>query len=1098
MMPPPPSAVPDPPDEMDEVDRELATWDEELRQGMASPASGMPLGEDDTLAPLLECVQMLHRAWPVPESQEESLKLPRHLGRFQIARVLGCGGFGIVYLATDPRLGRLVALKVPRLLSLADEHLRERFRQEARAAAGLDHPHIIPIYETGVAEGVDYIAAGYCAGPDLAAWLRDQTVAVAPRQAAALIACLADALDYSHQRGVLHRDLKPANVLLAQQSCASPATAGEQLPFTPRLTDFGLARLLDQSTTRTAASAMLGTPNYMAPEQTGPGWGEVGPATDVHGLGTMLYELLTGRPPFQSQSFAEVLDQVRACEPPSLARVRRDVPRDLEVICLKCLQKRPSERYATPQDLGADLRRFLRGEPVRARPPGTLAVAWKWCRRKPLAATLAALGVVLPLVGTTALVLHNQRLETVATSLSQSLWESQQWQRRSDRDRRRADERSEKLAQLAYASAVRLADDAFQLRDLRQCRAHLATAEQQSHNGIPLGVEWAFLEARTRASHRDLGAPLSEFTAITFAPGGKLLAAGGEGGAVQLIEMPSGGVRMQLATPHDAVRTVAFDPTGELLAVSGDDGTITLWNVADGRQVKTSPGVFPRVLGLGWIDEGRKLALATESTIRVWTVGLGDETTEIESGSSRLTCFAASEDGQYVAWGGHDGLVRLWKPGRTGAQVPVQSPGHAKVTALEFNNAGDTLVVGDNHEHVNVFRIHESRVEKVCFLKCHDDIRSLAFSPGDDQLAILQKLGTVEIYELPPASASPMSPGKFRHGWLAHEERGSQIAWSPGGSELVTVGRGSDRPRAWNQQEPLALRRCTAGPGVDGRFCGVAFTNDSRDLVIAGRGFERWSLLTSRLQAPLGPAGGWYENLAISADGRWLAADQEQSTAVELWDLSRLAERPEWILPGQRADALRFSPREDWLAVADWGGDRVVIVDCRDGSVRATLPSRQCHAIAIARSGEMLVANDLDDLVVWTTNDWVARQRLKGHVSTIRDLDISADGAWLASAGDDREIRLWRTSDWTDARILGRLARELTQVKFLPDGTGVVALDDQGDITISHVATGLQTCRIWNHAEGSAHRFALSADGSWLGVRLNDGQVLVRQLGDRP
>jgi hypothetical protein len=298
------------------------------------------------------------------------------LGRFRITHELGRGGFGIVFLAEDSRLGRKVALKVPRPEVAGEPALRQRFLREAHSAASLDHPNVAPVYEAGEADGLCYIASAYCPGGNLATWLRRQPGPVPLRHAAALAAALAGAVQHAHERGVLHRDLKPSNILLAP----APGAAGE-LEFVPKVTDFGLAKLLEEADEETTSGLLLGTPAYMAPEQVEGRTRAVGVATDVYALGVILYELLTGRTPFRGPSLLMTLDQVRTAEPVAPRALRRDVPRDLDVICLKCLQKSPRDRYASAADLAADLQRFLRHEAIRARPVGFVTRAWRWCQR---------------------------------------------------------------------------------------------------------------------------------------------------------------------------------------------------------------------------------------------------------------------------------------------------------------------------------------------------------------------------------------------------------------------------------------------------------------------------------------------------------------------------------------------------------------------------------------------------------------------------------------------------------------------------------------------------------------------------------------------
>jgi len=357
-----------------------------------------------------ECLRLLARAWPGQRPGIGPLGSGERIGRFRIERLLGHGGFGIVYLARDDLLGRWIALKIPRPHVLADSHVAARLRREAQAAAGLDHPHIVPIFETGLTGPLWYIAMQYCDGPTLAEWLHDQKQPVSPRLAAQLVARLAGALEYSHAQGVIHRDLKPANVLLFP---ANDDDRSQGLPFTPRLTDFGLARVQDEPeggapvSSRTG-SLTMGTPVYMSPELiTGNTTGRE-MAGDLYSLGVVLYELLIGRPPFQGTCFVDVADQARFVEPAPLRQLRRDVPADLQSICLKCLEKDPSERYPGAHELRADLQRFLENRPTLARPQSALQRLGRWVQRHPDRSALAALACCVVVLAVGWLVTQNR------------------------------------------------------------------------------------------------------------------------------------------------------------------------------------------------------------------------------------------------------------------------------------------------------------------------------------------------------------------------------------------------------------------------------------------------------------------------------------------------------------------------------------------------------------------------------------------------------------------------------------------------------------------------------------------------------------------
>src|SRR5262245_2446683 len=308
-----------------------------------------------------------------PTPPPDELPLPQVPG-YEVESILGRGGMGVVYRARHLRLGRHVALKMTLAGAYAGPDERERFRQEAEAVAALRHPNLVQVYDAGDWAGRPYFTMELIEGGSLA-----QRLAGTPqpaREAAALLATLAEAVQVAHQGGIVHRDLKPANILLTADGM-------------PKIADFGLARRLEGGARLTMSGALLGTPSYMAPEQAR-GQSNIGPAVDVYALGAMLYELLTGRPPFRAETPAETVLQVIEQEPVPPARLNARVPRDLETICLKCLHKEPHSRYADAAALADDLRRFGEGRPIRARRLGLAARLWRWGRRKPAAAALVA------------------------------------------------------------------------------------------------------------------------------------------------------------------------------------------------------------------------------------------------------------------------------------------------------------------------------------------------------------------------------------------------------------------------------------------------------------------------------------------------------------------------------------------------------------------------------------------------------------------------------------------------------------------------------------------------------------------------------------
>ena len=468
---------------------------------------------------------------------------------YEVQEELGRGGVGVVYRARHLRLDRPVALKMLLAGPFARPEERERFRREAQALAALRHPNVVQVHDFGELGGLPYFAMEYVEGGSLAQRLAGTPLP--PREAAALAATLAEAVEAAHRSGIVHRDLKPANVLLT--------AAG-----TPKIGDFGLARRLDGGAGATLTGTALGTPSYMAPEQARGETRAIGPAVDVYALGAILYETLTGRPPFRAETPSETVHQVIYQDPVPPSRLNARVPRDVETICLKCLEKEPARRYATAAALADDLRRARDGEPIRARPVPLWEKGWKWARRRPaITAMVAAVHLLLAaLLGLgiwsyssiVAEKLRSQRM-SAGLALDRGLNDSQQGKIASG------------LLWMAESLAIAPPEDT----------AFAGVAEQNlAAWRTPLTIQ------RIMAAH---GAIIE---GVSLSPDGRTFASSGRDGAARRWDAATGqpiGEPLRHSAPGTRVGAVAFDPTGRWIATGSDDQTSRIWDATTGEPV---------------------------------------------------------------------------------------------------------------------------------------------------------------------------------------------------------------------------------------------------------------------------------------------------------------------------------------------------------------------------------------------------------------------------------------------------------------------------------------------------------------------------------
>jgi WD40 repeat protein len=1041
------------------------------------------------------------------------------LGRFVIGRELGQGTFGIVYLAHDPQLRRTVALKIPRSHVLADPQARARFQREALAAAGLDHPNLVSVYEAGEADGTCYIAEAYCPGMNLAAWLKQRPELVPYDRAAALVATLADAVQQAHDRGVIHRDLKPSNVLLmfGDPPAGSPQqkeeAEGDLRNAVPKITDFGLAKILAGGVDvagvgkSTASGAIVGTPSYMAPEQAGGRTREVGPATDVYALGAILYELLTGRPPFNADTQLEILLLVQAEEPVSVTRLQPKVPRDLETICLKCLEKEPLKRYASARELSADLRRFLANEPIKARPVGRAERLWRWARRNPALAGLSTAVLVLLLTAAVGATAAAVRIAAARDEARDRAREAEEAKEREAQEHRQA---VEKLVRLYVNTGMRLAGE-----------------EGDSLGALPWLVEAFRLEPggpEREIMHRFRLASVLErcprliqvwfnpapVNSAEYSPDGRRVVTAASDGFARVWDLATGQTAIPPLRHAQEVTHATFSPDSRRVATSSRDGTARVWDAATGQEVAVPLRHGSCVNWVAFSSDGRRVLTASaDGTARVWDAATGQAVTPPLPHTCQVVHAAFSPDGRRVVTAcGKGGSHHLsgWRANALPKMAQLLSEerrfGHARVWDAETGKpltpflkdlwdstdqvryacfSPDSRLVLTSHAH-NFAQVWDAATGKRAGPTLYHDgwVQYASFSP-DGRRLVTACGNWVRLWDA--------VTGRLLVPPLKHDGAVSHASFSPDGHYILTAGD-DELVHLWDAAtgEPVGtpLRSCIFHPSFspDGRQVlafyshivrvweivpnapghrllphrwstpHAAFSPDGGRVVTASndKTARVWDAATGRAISPTLQHAHEVVRAAFRPDGRVVTVDRDGTAQV--WD-AVTGERVAPPLPlGRKVTQASFD--RDARQVATVGTDTAAGVwDLATGRYVALRGQDGVLSASFSPDGRLLVTAGNDKTArLWDAATGRPLASPLKHDDIVCHAAFSPDGRLLVTAGNDKTARLWDAA--TGRAISPPLwhARPVTQAAFSPDGRRVVT------------ASMDRTARVWDTATG--------------------------------
>jgi WD40 repeat protein len=1009
----------------------------------------------------------------------------RYFGDYELKHILGRGGMGVVYQAKQLSLSRLVALKMIRAgLWAGDDEVR-RFQNEAEAVANLDHPRIVTIYEVGQYEGHHYFSMRLVEGSGLEKVLDRH--AEDPRRAARLVSEVARAVHHAHQRGILHRDLKPSNILLDGDGH-------------PHVTDFGLAKRLDGDRALSISGSVVGTPQYMSPEQASGSRQAITTATDVYGLGAILYAALTGRPPFQADSLAETLRAVREKPVEAPSKINPRVDRDLETIVLKCLEKDPKRRYDSAAAVADDLERYLRGEPILARRTGAWERVLKWSRRHPAAAALVGMSGVaaLTLVGLGVALAYHSRLQAAYAEKDAAL---------------------ARELNFLYQNRVIFAERALYDNTPDRAEELLDECPPSLRNW-----EWNYLKRQCHADVMTIACHQGgDVRSLAISKDGRLLATcGSQHGSVKLWRLDRGEI-VRTLSGHDTEEGVscAFSPDGKRIAsVSGsvnrpnwlvlhqvDTGEV-VWRVPvntcrwatlafspDGREIAVASGVTSAranaTKNAGWLKtfdagtgaerssfttdgedafhpsfprDGKSLVAVIgpwtnddtsgrPNKIRVWDASTGKVRRNIPAPDRRLFIIACySPDGRAIATGSFDTTLRLWDA-QNGAELRAFRGHQNSTNFVAFSRDGQRIASASDDGSARVWDTQTG--ECLITLRGHEGaFNTVVFSPDGRRLVSGSPDGTARVWDAtagPEALTISASATSVR-----------ALAFSPDGCRLVT-GDFDGVLKLW---EFPSGRLLETWPGHSQPVCDVTFNPDGTRLASAAGNWMDKADRLGEVQIRDATTGLLLKNwqahrkvawhVRFSPDGRWLASSggeiSELGQEIIFWDPANGTKQRTITIP--EGGVLGLALSRDGRRIAGGMRNFIRTWDAETGVSYPPIeqPSLDTLSLAYSPDGRTLfTTTGTGSLGVWDVVNGQWLKSLRSDNFQTSGVAVNRAGTRIATVGSDHTVKLW---DTTTYRLLITLRghtvedRGIYGVAFSPDGHWIASSDDSGVVKL--------------------------------------------------
>jgi WD40 repeat protein/serine/threonine protein kinase len=1039
------------------------------------------------------------------------------IGHYELLELIGEGGMGLVYLAEQKEpVKRKVALKIVKL-GMDTKQVVARFEAERQTLALLEHPNIAHVFDAGTTDsGRPYFVMEYVKGKSITKYCDEKKLCVEKRLE--LFQQICEGIHHAHQKGIIHRDIKPSNILVSLQ---------DDKPV-PKIIDFGIAKAITQplteKTSHTEHGQLLGTPEYMSPEQADMAYQDVDTRSDIYSLGVLLYELLTGATPFDAKRLREggidhIQQVIREEEPrtPSarltslgdkakavaerrrtqIITLTRRLHRELEWIPMKAMRKDRTRRYRSASELADDIQNYLTGTPLIAGPESTIYRARKFVRKHAGSVATAALLLVVIILGLVASIVMGCRAEQARQQeviarqqVEQALARAEKAERMAQEQRKLAEERAETYRRAVYANNLAMAKEAIDKGDFGRAQKLLNACESDLR-----GWEWQHL------NHMSANPCIKTFRgyegdvySVAVSPDGKHIVTGSgwdgrhstsasEVDTIKIWDTATGSEVMTMHGHNDEVQTVAVSPDGTRIASGDDEGVIKIWDTASGAEVKTLLGHMGMIGSIAFSPDGRRMASASggDKIVRIWDAINGTEVMTLRGHKRGIWAVAYSPDGEFIVSGSFDGTVRMWDA-EMGAEIRTLTGHDRDIYSVKVSPNGKYIASGSRDKTIKIW--DTATGSEVKTLRGHSDyIEAIAFSPDSKRIASASVGSdkTIRVWNV--------NTGEEERSLSGHAGGVCAVVFSLDGKQIIS-GSFDNTMRVWDPAIHREVLRRYRGT----RTGQVAFSPDGKRIAACAMWSGRIVLIDALSGDDiLSIQRNYGHSVAFSPDGKRIVSADPRGNGIQVYNAMTGAR--EMTLTGHTGRVWSVAFRPDGRYIISGSRDETIMVwNAATGALEMTLTGHKdpVRSVTFSPDGRRIVSGGDDGTVrIWDALSGTELLTLRGHEWSVDDVSVSPDGERIASCGIDRTIRIWDAATGEELMALRGHESPVNTVTFSPDGRRIVSGADRGEIKIWDAGTGLELVDLYEDPTHIIRSVVFSPDGKSICIGSDAGGIIL-------